>query len=199
MTFPELVQEVLKIVKRPDLQERIEGAVRSATLRIHHSDFFYKDLVEVPVQFTEAKTLQNFLPTDVIPNFRKSKYVRQWQGDVDGMPGVFLEHIQIENSVDGYGCNKENVFYLAGQLIQTRTCFPLYRALFGAYVHPIITPSSSYNSWVAVEYPYAIIYDAARAVFNSISYAEQANSYERLAAEIIAEIKLSCVDDTPMT
>lgn len=199
MNFSELVSEVLLIVKRPDLQPRIESAVRAATLKMHQSDFFYPDLVEVPVQFTNADTLQNFLPTDIVPNFRKVKYIRMWQGDVDGSPGRFLTPIQIENSLDGYGYMKENVFYMAGQLLQLRATDPIKRVLFGCYVHPIVTPVASYKSWIADNYPYAIIYEAARTVFRSISYQEQANEYAGLTAEILREIQISSVDDIPVT
>lgn len=199
MTFAQLVAEVLLIVKRPDLQTRIEGAVRAATLKMHHSDFFYKDIVEVPVQFDLARVLQQFLPTEVVPNFRKVKYIRVWQGDALGSYGPFLEPIQIENSVDIYKCSKSNVFYMAGQMLQIRAVPEVYRVLFGAYKHPTVTPAESYSSWIAEEYPYAIIYEAARTIFRSISFNEQASEYSQLAAEVLSEIKLSSVDDVPVT
>lgn len=199
MTFAQLVAEVLLIVKRPDLQSRIESAVRAATLKMHQADFFYKDLVEVPVQFDLARILQQFLPTEVVPNFRKAKYVRVWFGDTDGTYGPFLDPIQIENSLDIYKCSKDNVFYMAGQLLQIRAVPAVYRVLFGAYKHPVVTPAESYSSWIADEYPYAIIYEAARTIFRSISFNEQANEYSQLAGEVLAEIRMSCVDDIPIT
>lgn len=199
MTFAQLVAEVLLIVKRPDLQARIEGAVRAATLKMHQSDFFYKDIVEVPVQFDLARVLQQFLPTEVVPNFRKVKYIRIWNGDADGSFGPFLDPIQIENSLDIYKCSKDNVFYMAGQLLQIRAVPAVSRVLFGAYKHPVVTPAESYSSWIADEYPYAIIYEAARTVFRSISFNEQAGEYSQLAGEVLAEIKMSCVDDIPIT
>lgn len=199
MTFAEILAEVLGITKRPDLQDRAISAIKAATLKLHQADFFYKDLVEVPVQFEKAQFLQNFLPTDVIPQFRKAKYIRFWQGDVDGQPGPFLTPIQIENSNDLYGYIKTDVFYMAGQLLQIRTCEPCYRILFGAYKHPVITPADQYNSWIAVEYPYAIIYEAVRTIFRSIGFSEQANEYAGLAGEVLAEIKLACIDDIPVT
>lgn len=199
MNFSELVSEVLLIVKRPDLQTRIESAVRAATLKIHHTDFYYPDLVEVPVQFTTPANIQNFMPTDILPLFRKVKYIRMWQGDVDGSPGKFLTSIQIENSIDGYGYIKENVFYMAGQLLQIRASDLVHRVLFGCYVHPTITPAASYKSWIADSYPYAIIYEAARTIFRSIGYQEQANEYAGLTAEVLREISISSIDDIPVT
>ncbi|MNT03697.1 hypothetical protein D3C72_1382440 [compost metagenome] len=190
---------MLVIVKRPDLTDRVESQVRASTLKMHHSDFYYRDLVEVSVEFSEELFIQNFIPTEVVPKFRKVKYIRIWRGNADGMPGQFLTPIQIENSNDAYGYIKENVFYMAGQMLQVRTSTALKRILFGAYVHPTITPDNAYTSWIADEYPFAIIYEAARAIFRSIGFQEQANEYAQLAGEVLGEIKLSCVDDVPLT
>lgn len=199
MNFQELVAEVLIIVKRPDLTDRVQSAVRAATLKMHHSDFYYKDLKEFPVQFDAPRYIQNFLPTEITPQFRKIKYIRLWNGEADGAVGQFLTPIQIENSNDAYNYIKENVFYMAGQLLQIRTSCQLERVLTGMYVHPVITPETSYSSWIAVEYPYAIIYEAARSIFQSISFQEQANVYAGLTAEVLSEIRLSSIEEVPFT
>lgn len=199
MNFNEIVQEVITVTRRPDLTERIESAVKSATLKAHHSDFFYKDLYEQSVEFGQEYYIQNFLPTDIFPAFRKAKYIRFWHGDVDGYPGHFLEPIQIENSIDDYGCIKADVFYMAGQLLQIRTSAPIKRCLFGAYLHPVITPVNAYCSWIANEYPWAIIYEAARVVFRGIGKDQEAAEMARLVAEEYQVLKLSNVDDVPLT
>lgn len=199
MTFNELVAEVMELTRRPDLQTRTEQAVRAATLKAHHSDFFYKDLYEQSVEFGQEYYIQNFLPTDIFTNFRKAKYVRFWNGDVNGYAGAFLEPIQIENALDDYGCNKTNVFYMAGQLLQIRTSAPIKRCLFGAYLHPQIIPANSYCSWIAKEYPYAIIYEAARVIFKGIGLDQQTSEMTSLVAEEYRNLKISNVDDVPFT
>lgn len=199
MNFTEIYNEVLIITKRPDLDARTRQAIRSATIKAHHSDFYYKDIVEVPVQFTEPFYLQSFLPTEVVPNFRMVKYVRLWNGGNDGDVGVFLDPIQIENSLDLYQQKKTNVFYMAGQLLQIRGACTVDKVLFGCYVDPIILPEANYSSWIAVSQPYAIVYEAARQVFKSISYTEQANEYSTLVGEEYAELKLSSVESVPLT
>lgn len=200
MNFAELCAEVNIVVKRPDLASRVEGAVRAATLKMHHSDFFYKDILETAIIFDDALSLQSFTPSEAIPNFRKAKYLRFWHETTTGaMPGAFLEPITIENSLDGYHTMKTNVFYMAGKQLQMRCCPAVKHILFGAYVHPIITPAESYSSWIAEEYPYAIIYEAIRTIFRSIGFTEQANEFAQLSAEILGEIKMSSVDDIPLT
>lgn len=199
MTFDEMVDEVISITKRPDLINKIQANVRAATLKAHNSDFYYKDLYEVPVEFTNVFNLQSFLPTEIAPRFRKVKYVRLWIGDNYGDVGQFLEPIQIENSIDGYGYIKTNVFYMAGQLLQIRGACALDKVLFGCYQYPILTPSTAFESWIANEMPYAIVYEAARVTFKSYSFTEQANEYSALVNEQYAELKLSYVDDVPLT
>lgn len=199
MTFDEMVAEVISITKRPDLIERIKANLRAATLKAHHSDFYYRDLVEVPVQFTDLFYLQNFVPTEVVSRFRKAKYIRRWLGDVNGQPGAFLTPIQIENSIDGYGYTKTEVFYMAGQRLQMRGATQFDKVLFGCYQHPVVTPETAYDSWIAQEMPYVIVYEAARVTFKSYSFTEAANEYSQLVAEQFSELKLSYVDDVPLT
>lgn len=200
MNFQQLLDEVILITKRPDLIERTRSAVRAATLKMHHSNFYYKDLVEFAVEFNDALYIQNFIPFEIIPAYRKAKYLRIWQGDaLTGSSGKFLENINIENAVDAYGSSKVDVFYMAGQSLQIRTSCPVKRVLFGAYVHPTITPELSFKSWIAEEYPYAIIYEAARSVFFSIAATQQSQAYGQLTAEILSEMQMSSVDALPFT
>lgn len=204
MTFDEMVAEVVSITKRPDLVERIKSNIRAATLKAHQSDFYFKDMFEIAVQFENPFYLQSFIPTEVAPRFRMAKYIRLWNytegtDPNSGGPGDFLENIQIENSKDSYGYIKTNVFYMAGQALQIRGTGPLNKILFGCYQHPLITPESSYSSWIAAEMPYVIIYEAARVTFKSISYTEQANEYSQLVGELYSELKMSYVDCVPLT
>jgi hypothetical protein len=191
--------EVLNIVKRPDLTSQINSAISSATLKAHNSDFYYKDLIEVAVEFSTSQNIQNFLPTDVVPRFRKAKYIRQWFGDaVTGSYGDFFQPIQIEDSLDGYGYTKTNVFYMAGQLLQVRGYSTVDRILFGCYQYPQIT-ETGYASWIANECPWAIIYEAARIIFLSIGMQEQVSGMTSLVSEEYRILKDSNVDDTPVT
>lgn len=200
MNFTELCDEVKLLTRRPDLTERIESAVRAATLKAHHSDFYYKDIYEQSVEFAEELYIQNFQPTDIFPAFRKAKYIRVWVGDgTNGYPGQFFTPIQVENSLDAYDCIKTNVFYQAGQLLQMRGTCPILRVLFGAYLHPTITPAISYCSWIAVEMPWAIIYEAARVIFKSIGNDRETAEMNTLAAEQYTLLRMSYIDDTPVT
>jgi hypothetical protein len=178
----------------------VESAVKAATLKAHHTDFYYKDLYEQSIQFVNPAYIQNFLPTDIYPLFRKAKYLRVWHGeDLTGYPGNFLQFIQIENSLDAYKNIKTDVFYQAGQLLQCRGTYPLDKLLFGAYCHPQITPAAAYCSWIAKEMPWAIIYEAARVIFKSIGRDQEAAEMDRLTAEQYSLLRMSYIDDAPIT
>lgn len=198
MNFQELVTEVLSITKRPDLQSRIEGAVRAATLKAHNQDFFYKDIRESGIAFEFAGHIQSFQPAQNFDNFRKVKYVRYWHFDPADIPafgraGKFLTAIDIENSIDGYGYIKEDVFYMAGDLIQIRTCTALTHCLVGAYTLPNITPDG-FNSWIADEFPTAIYYEAARQICMQIGKNQDATNLRTAVAEEYAQLKLNSVN-----
>lgn len=199
MDYQEIFDTVLGITKRPDLGPETESAIRSAILKAHHSDFYYRDIVEVAIEFDKARYVQTFDPRQVVPRFRKAKYIRHWFGEGDGCYGPFLEPIQIEGSMDAYGISKENVFYMAGQYLQIRARPAIEKVLFGCYVNPPIGGSGEEicTSWIAADFPYAIIYEAARQIFLITNFQEQSASMQRLVAEEYAALGLSNVDTVP--
>lgn len=199
MNFNELANEVLSIVKRPDLVSRIESAVRAATLKAHKQDYFFRDLVETGVQFTEPLCVQSFLPTEIFGiNFRKIKYVRYWNYDAAdtnlGLAGKFLDAIDIENAIDQYGYTKSDVFYLAGQLTQIRTSSPLSHCLVGAYINPTVATQETFKSWIAEQYPYAIVYEACRQIFNQVGKASDSRDMLANVVEEYSQLKLDSVN-----
>lgn len=200
MNFAELVAEVTEIVKRPDLATRISSAVQAATLKAHSSDYYYRDIRESGVQFDAARYVLNFNPRDIFPEFRKLKYLRVWNPDTvpagvtgEGLgAGSFLTPITIGMSQDSYKVDNTDVFYMAGDLIQIRNCVPRQYFLFGAYVHPNVTPEA-YSSWIATDYPWAIIYEACRSVFQAIGFQEQSADMRAQAAEAYQILRVNSV------
>ena len=58
-TFAELVADVKILTNRPDLDAEIKLAVKAATLKAHHTDFYPKDLYGVAIQWTPVGFLQS--------------------------------------------------------------------------------------------------------------------------------------------
>lgn len=166
-------------------------AVRSATLKIHQSDYYYRDLVETGISWPTAEYLQQVEYYTLIPRWRALKYIRRT--DSTGTEqGTIFTTIPPENVLDEYKLNRVNVCYVAGEVIQIRSSPQLQYALLGAYVNPDIT-AAGYASWVALFHPYAIVFEAASIVFKMIGDTDQFAAYTMLAREQLAQVQLSNV------
>jgi len=191
MTLTELIQEVYTITGRPDQVDVTLSAIKSATLKAHHSDYYYKDMFETGVAFDTADYIQALDYRSVLPRYRALKYLRKYD-ITSGTPGKLLDILVPEQVMDDYKVQRGDVCYVAGAFIQinSRTAEQYY--LWGTYINPDIT-TSGYDSWIAVDHPYAIIYEAAGTVFKAIGKDEEAATYKMLALENISLIKLSNV------
>lgn len=189
-SFTSLVQSVYQLTNRPDLVNETSNAIQAATLKAHHSDFFYKDLFESGILFSSALQLQSMPYGQLVPLFRSIKYIRNCDPTTTPItPLDFLEYVSPENALDNYKCQRSEVYYIAGSVIQIRTKVARTNFLFGCYVHPNVT-SANYNSWIANENPYAIIYEAVAIIFKTVGYDEQVVTYRQMVADEYAMLKM---------
>lgn len=218
MNYADLVAAVYDLTDRPDRVNETAQAIAAATLRAHHSDYYYKDLVEVPAQFASLAYLQQ-IPLSFFSRFRSLKYIRKYYPGTgpnnpptqDQSPsnlpplygtyydpganlpdGRFFKILTPDNVLDSYYINKVDVAYIAGQTIQIRSADYFQYALTGYYQHPDIT-QDTYSSWIANENPYCIVYAAAAIVFKTIGYDEQNAQYNQLMQEEIIMLQMSNV------
>lgn len=186
MNFTELVDEVIAITKRPDLRTRTESAVRSSVLKAHTKDYFTKDIREAGVEFDAMNQVQSFIPKETYPRYRAPAYLRIYNTNSyelsGGSVGNFLNKREIYDFKDSYGYDETDIYYQAGNQLNLRASCQFQRILMGFYQFPVIT-ESGFTSWIAEEYPYAIVFDAARDIFSSIGHTESAQSYAQLTAE----------------
>jgi hypothetical protein len=187
MTLTELIAEVYTITNRPDLVAQTLTAVRSATLKLHQSDYYYKDLREQGVSFLTAEYLQQLEYRTLFPKWRALKYIRKT--DSAGTDtGRFFEIIPPENVLDDYKLNRSNVAYVAGELIQLRSDTQFQYMIVGRYDNPDIT-QVGYDSWIALDHPYAIVFEAASTVFKMIGDTDQFAAYTSLAGMQLIELR----------
>lgn len=194
-SLAEITQAVYTITKRPDLVADTSVAIKSATLSAHGSGYYDKDLVENGVIFDSAEYFQSLMYRLLLPRWRSLKYARKFSfsttsNNNQGLAGDFLKLITPDNSLDNYGINKEDVIYLAGESLEIRSSTQLQYILLGCYLYPDVT-DEGYNSWIAVEQQFLIIFNAARLVFKAIGYDEQSATFEKLAGEQFALLTLS--------
>jgi len=193
MIHAELITEVYNLTNRPDIIAETAAAVRAATLKAHHSDFFSKDMYEVPITFEEAAYIHTLDYISVLPNYRALNYLRKFD-EASDEPMEFITIITPTEVLDSYNVRRLDIAYVAGRAIEIRSSTEFSKLLMGAYVSPVIS-STDYSSWVADLYPYAIVFEAARVVFKTIGYDEQSAQFERLVAEQYAELKINALPD----
>lgn len=186
-SFAELVTDVYTITKREDLVNETAMAIRAATLKAHQKDFYYKDLTELVVSFTDEAYLQSFESAATIARFRSLSYIRKIE--LDDTPSNFLTLIEPSKIFDNANVQKQDVYYAAGRLINIKSSSKIQKIIVGCYVHPIVL-TGSFASWIADEYPFAIIYDAAATIFKTVGQDEQEVSFRRLCAEQHELIKI---------
>lgn len=189
MNFSELCAEVYSLTGRPDRVAETEAAVRSATLKAHQSDYYFKDIFEIGIDFGTADYVQSFEYRALIPRWRTNKYLRKYDYSTS-TPGKFVTLIVPEQVLDDYKIQKTDIYYTAGEFLQINSSTQQQYYLYGCYLNPIIT-SAGYNSWIALDHPYAIIYDAAATVFKAIGKDEESAQYRGLVSEQILMLKTS--------
>jgi hypothetical protein len=185
-TFAELIADVIILTNRPDLVNETTLAVKAATLKIHQADYFYKDIYETGVSFASSEYSQQLEYRTLFPRFRALKYLRK--SDSTGSAGSFFKVLTPAEILDEYGLAKEDICYAAGELIQIKSSTAFQYMILGCYLNPDL---STYGSWIALDHPYAIVYEAAITIFKAIGYDEQAAVFQRMAAEQLQLVRNS--------
>ena len=166
-TFSAIVDDVYTLTNRSDLVKETQFAVKAATLQLHRSDFFYKDILETALQFNEASFIQAIDYRVLFPRFRGLKYLRKYDPTGTGYAGTEFKIITPEEIFDSYGAQRTDVAYLAGSVIQLRSISALKYILIGIYQNPVVDPEN-YDSWIEKEAHNAVVFKAASIIFGTI-------------------------------
>ena len=193
MTFDELVAEVHLITNRADLVSDAKTNVKRATLKAHKTDFYSKDIFETGVEFDLIDFRQSLDYISLFSNFRALSYLRRVEDENDDV-GKFFDIISPLEVLDAYGRNKVDIAYVAGRVLEIRSSVTFSKILLGAYVYPIVR-EGAYLSWVAEQFPFSIIHEAARGIFKATGQLDESNAQRELVAEEYAELKLSALSD----
>lgn len=190
-TFAELLEFVYEQTNRRDLVALTKQAVQAATLKLHNSDYYPKDLREESLILSAPANFVQLEYRSLFPRYRALSYLRATDATYtdDGVKYTILTPGEV---LDSYSVNREDVCYLSGELLQLRSRNAVQHLLIGIYQHPDIT-ESGYNSWIATEYPFAIVFEAAAKVSKTIGHAERAQQLERDALEYAVEMRNSNV------
>lgn len=194
MDYNTIYQEVLNLTNRPDLTNETRLAIQKTTMQLHQMDFWYKDLFEDVIANlpTDVYTYSLDIPSN-FTRFRAFNYIRML--DPSNVPVAELELVSPKDIFDYYHKEKTNVFYVGGQSLNVRVNLPYPAMIVGYYQYPDVTVdttgtgTTSYNTWIAQENPYAIIEGAAANLFKTIGYADSANFYQQNFMEHVQMLK----------
>jgi len=188
--FASLVADVISLTNHPELVGETALAVKSATLKMHSTDFYFKDLFETAIQYSEQDYIQVIEYRTLFPKYRSLKYLRKFDAPTN-TPGVFFDLVTPEEILDSYKAQRSNVCYVAGSVIQVRSNTPDLYALIGVYLSPTVDSPETYNSWIALEQPYAIVFEAAAMVYGLLENDKAKSAFLQEAADQISLLRMN--------
>ena len=191
MNFSELLNEVYTLTNRPDLEAKTTLAIRKATLLLHNTDFYPKDIREQGVQFASSLYQQALEYRVLFPRWRALKYFRKTDSQGSG-DGQFFDLIVPEQVLDEYSLNRDNVCYLAGSVYQLRSSTQFQYIIVGCYQYPDVNVAT-FDSWIALDHPYAIIQRAAASIFKAVGDTDEFAAADQDANEELAALKISAI------
>ena len=215
--FTNLVNMVYTETNRLDLVAETKQAVMEATLSAHLLDYFYKDLMISQLSFAALDYIQQIDTTALTRfrkmNFlRLTDSTLLWPAPVGnasypmflppgndavggggvtnysiiGSQAVEIKEIEIDDIFDEFNSERRNVWYQAGTNVIVRTYIQFQYLLISYYQRPDIT-EATYTSWIGTDYPYSIVYKAAKGVFNKIGQTEAAAAFGDVGSGMIGE------------
>ena len=210
MNFAQLVAGVITETNRPDLgfvsdqgTGEIPQSCFAALMELHTMDYFYKDIQEQTITFAQTSYLQS-LDTTTIPNFRSMAFIRKWdpsyqsyENDPTTQPPssqypisqvlAGIDIVDIGDIFDRlYGNERTNIAYQAGYNMNIKSNTPLTYIIASYYAFPNLDMGNNgvnMVSWIANEYPYAVIYKAASNTFVAQGQQENARKYDSPEAQ----------------
>jgi hypothetical protein len=191
MNLTELQDKVVEITGRPDLSALTLSAIQSATLKAHRFDYFPKDLFQGVIDTGSSSSEKELSTTLALPRFRTMNFIRVYD-IVTGKPTLEFNIIDALNLNDMYGVQRPNVAFLAGDNFRLKAATAFQYLYVSYYTDPVIT-TLGFASWIANNYPFAIIYEAAAQVFRSIGQMEKFRSQRDLVSDELTIIRTTSI------
>lgn len=175
MNYTEIFEEVRETTNRYDIDTKVRAAIRETTLRAHLSDFYFRDRVEAQIQWPTDETLVDVNVLSYLPRFRQINYARYWNPS-DGALGNMLKWIDPRDVLDDYNYEKKERYYIAGDVLKLKFIYPTRGVQVGYFCTPIVHPYTTYQSWIAEQFPDIIIRGAVALIYNQTGKQEEAKA-----------------------
>lgn len=214
-TLQEIAADVYVYTNRPDLVTETEVAIRKAIKKFHGADTFKRDLVVQRMDMTaltptDPGQYRWSIPLADFPRYRRFDCVRYPAGQypqhnqafaplIDSAAGFtnnreFTE-VNANNIYDGYGYERPSYFMVTGNSVTVKSSWYVDKLDFLYYNWPEIplAPTDLLTSWIASEYPEAIVEEASASVFKMIGKDDEHQRFQALFAENLAILRAASI------
>lgn len=203
MTYAEILAAVISETNKPALTAEIANAIQRSTLKMHGLEFWKFDLVLVSLAIAVPAFLMTINTSSSLTRFRQTCFIKAHDPlntdplgiSYSGSNLPYYDPADPNRLVDAYGRSLNNVYYMTGRTINIRSSVAPSAIYMGYYQRPVITPVGSYSSWIADEYPFAIIDDATAQIFQMIGMDDKKQLYQARVAEHIQILKINYLED----
>ena len=174
-TLSEMQELVVAQTRRPEISSITDAAIRTATLRAHHTDFFPRDLASYQLSYAPSSSVfYDFTNvSNTIARLRSFKHIQSTDA-VTGSPTEQLEYRDADDLYDSDGNRRGSVYTLLGDTLRIYPSSVTGVATAFYYANPNLA-GLQYSSWIADTYPDEVAMWAAAIVFARTGFAELAN------------------------
>lgn len=182
--WDDLVTEITTITNRPDLTAETSLALRQAVRAAHKSGKYWRDLsIVLKTGLSTTEALQSIDISADLPRFRQMAYVKSGSGE------FFYKAVDINNLLDDYDSYVLDVYYAVGTSLKIRGSAPEASYELCYYAYPIVTPTSSFASWIADEHRDLLVAWGASNVLSMVGEQEIKGRMDQLVALGLADLR----------
>jgi hypothetical protein len=177
-TFVELESLVVEQTRRPEIPAITKAAIKSATLRAHHSEFFPRDLSTTTLFYTPSSTAVLYDFSNIHNSLTRLRTIQHIEGidSVTSTPVENLEYRTADDLYDADGNRRPSVYTLIGATLRLYPLQATGAANVFFFRNPDVT-ELTYSSWIADTYAEELAMWAAAIVFSRTGFAEMASQY----------------------
>jgi hypothetical protein len=175
-TFAEMITAVTDITKRPELVPLTKLAIRQATLRAHHVDFFPRDRDSAVFSYSLSSSavfvdIPNIYTT--APQLRAPEFLQSEDASTQDATENLEFYSSFKDFWDESGVRRQSVFTLNGETLRCSFASSTGRARLWYYKNPIVT-EAAYSSWIANSHQDEVAQWAAGIIWARTGFQEQA-------------------------
>lgn len=191
-TFADLEALVVGQTRRPEVTAITQAAIRTATLRAHHTDFFNRDLATGTLLYTPSSAASFYDFADVSSTLARMRAFQLLQSvdAITSVPSENLGYRELEDLYDSDNVLRTSMYTMIGDTLRVYPVSATGKLNVYFYKNPVTT-ELNFSSWIANEYPDELAMWAAAIVFARTGFAEMANDFQRTHVAPFKELLIS--------